>query len=139
MNVKQKWKGSHLLISLIVAMLVGLIMTVAVAAIGTYLISSEKVSENAVDTIAVLSILLSSLTASFIVIGREQGTRLVSSFLGGAIYFLGLMAVAALAYDGVSTGVGITVLLVLCGSATAWLMGFGKGKKQKIRVPKLRI
>lgn len=137
--MKEKMVASHLAVSLLVGLLVGMLLTILIAGIGASLIASEKVPENTADWIVVLAVLCGSMASSLVVTAREQGTRILMCLAGGAIYFVGLLCAGAVLFDGVSGGVGLTGLVAVCGSVVMWMLGMKSGKKQKIKVPKMRF
>lgn len=135
--MKRKGFNGKMLTALLFSALTGFIASLAVAAVGSYLVASEKVGESAVTIIVVIALLLGSLVSAFMAMKRGQGSRLVMSLAGAGGYLLVLLCCGALVFDGIRGGVGMTALMALCGAFAVWIMGLKGSKKSKYRLPKL--
>lgn len=114
---------------------VSVIVTLVGASLLSYLILRETVGENGVGYgsmgIQAVSAAAGALTASKLVKRR----RLVICGILASAYFVLLLSMTALFFDGQYSGVGSTAAMVLLGAAAAALpavIGKGSGKRRKI-------
>ena len=122
---------------LIVGVVVGMVITLVIAGFGSYLIAIEKTPEQSADWIVVLGVLAGSIASSAVVKAKAQGMGILGGFAGGALYFVGLLCVAAIFFGGVTRSVVITALVVLCGSGLTCLARRKGGKQRKFKMPKM--
>ena len=123
--------------TLLLAALTGFVVSLGTAAVGSFLVAGEKVGESAESIIVVIALLMGSLVSALMAVKRGQGSRIVMSLAGAGGYLLMLLCCGALVFDGIRSGVGMTVLMVLCGAFVVWIMGLKGSKKSKYRLPKL--
>ena len=123
--------------TLLLAALTGFVVSLGTAAVGSFLVAGEKVGESAESIIVVIALLMGSLVSALMAVKRGQGSRIVMSLAGAGGYLLMLLCCGALVFDGIHSGVGMTVLMVLCGAFVVWIMGLKGSKKSKYRLPKL--
>ncbi len=128
-----------ILITLALGLLLGMLVTLVGAAITASLIGGQKIQADATGYAAMFTILLASATAALIVSAKAQGLRIVMCLVGGGVYFLGLLCCGAALFDGVRGGVFPSFAVIVCGSMLVWLLGVKGGRKQKYKVPKMRI
>lgn len=131
--------AGKLVITLMLGLLTGLAVSMIVALIGSFLIETEKIGEDAGDWIAVLALLFGSLTSSLIAVKRSDGPRIAMSLAGAGAYYLSLLCCGATLFDGIKSGVVVTGLLVFGAGLIVCLLGLKGNKKSKYKVPKLRI
>ena len=123
--------------TLLLAALTGFVVSLGTAAVGSFLVAGEKVGESAESIIVVIALLMGSLVSALMAVKRGQGSRIVMSLAGAGGYLLMLLCCGALVFDGIRSGVGMTVLMVLCSAFVVWIMGLKGSKKSKYRLPKL--
>lgn len=113
------------------------IVTIICAMILAAMLGKETISENAMGYGVMMVLILAAYSGGFTACKIAGRQRLTSSLLSGATYFGILLSVTALIFEAHYTGVGQTVLLILCGCVLAamWTSrnkGHGKTKKLKI-------
>lgn len=129
--------GKALPKAVLTSLLAGIAITILTAILATTLISMEKLSDNSADILCMVAIVLGSATTAIITAGKLEGSRLVTSLIGGLAYILLLICCGALFFDGVHSGVGPTALVCMAVSGAVGLLGH-RGKKSKYKVPKLK-
>lgn len=124
--------------ALLLALTVGLAVTLAAAVITASLISAETVTPEAVNVGSMAGLLLGSAAAALTAARKVGKLRLPMCMAGAAVYFLGLLCCAALLFDGVKDGVGAAALVVLAGGLVVSLLGLKGEKRPKHKLPKIR-
>ena len=137
-NMKNTKFNPKIMITLLIAGIIGFSVSLLVSAIGGYLIDAETVGEGSENAFVALALLMGGLSAAIIAIKRGQSNRLAMSLGGAGAYFLVLLCCSVLAFDGIRSGVGVTVLMVLGSALIVWIFGLKGNKKAKYRLPKLR-
>lgn len=101
------------------------------------LLETEVLPENTLGYGVMVILLMASYLGSILAWKRIKHQKAMVCILTGAAYFLILLAITALMFGGEYSGVGVTSLLILCGSTLAMLTGTRpiSGKK----TPKLRM
>lgn len=135
--MKGKGFNGKIVVTLLIASLLGLAVSLLVAAVGGYLVEAETVGQSAENGFVVTALLLGSLAAAMVAVKKGQGARIVLSLAGAGTYFLLLLCCGALVFDGIRSGVGMTALVVLCAGLVVWIFGLKGNKKTKYRLPKL--
>lgn len=135
--MKGKIVPAHFAISLCISMVLGVLTTVLIAGIGAYLIASELAGERSDVLCAGLAVLCGSFVSAAVATARERAAGAASGFAGGLAYFLALICGGVIAFDGVRGGVGLTLLLALCGPGVLWLLTLRPAKRRKIKLPKM--
>ena len=102
---------------------VSLVITIGAAAIIALLIQEEIIPENAVGY-GVMILLLLAATAGTATANRKiKRRKLLVTALSAAAYYAILLSITALFFGGQYHGMGVTALLVLCGSALQLFTG----------------
>ena len=116
--------GSALLWTLITSGLLG------------WLIHTEKLTEDTVGYGSMLILLTASILGSSVSYRKTKRQRAISCLSAGGCYLLFLFSITAMFFGGQYTGIGVTVLLVLGGTAAAIFLGLehAQGKGRKIRI-----
>ena len=113
-------------------------VTVAMAALTAWMESNNVIAENGVGYCIMLTLLLSSMAGALTAAGKIKRKRLASCMICGICYFFILFAITALFFGGQYSGVGVTGLVILGGSAAAVFIG-GKGKRStSVRIKKIK-
>lgn len=125
MTVNQKVTGTAVPIPVGLALgtLVSLGMTALLSAGAAWLILTGKLPEDAVGYCAMVILLASSAAGAATAISRIKRLRFQMGLASGGIYYGCLLAVTALFFGGIYDGMGVTALMVLCGSALVILLG----------------
>ena len=112
------------------ALLVSLIGAVMMA----WLIGGEYLQESAFGYGAMLTLLVASMSGSWITAGLVKHQRLVMCLITGGVYFLLLLGMTAFFFGGQYQGVIPTALLVAGGCTAAALLGnMGQGNRTQGR------
>lgn len=102
---------------------VSLVITIGAAAIIALLIQEEIIPESAAGY-GVMILLLLAATAGTATANRKiKRRKLLVTALSAAVYYAILLSITALFFGGQYHGMGVTALLVLCGSALQLFTG----------------
>ena len=140
MTVNQKVTGTAVPIPVGLALgaVVSLGITGMLSAISAWLILTGRLAENAVGYCAMVILLVSAAAGTATAIGRIKRLRLQMGLAAGGIYYGCLLAAAALFFGGIYDGMGVTALMVLCGSGLVILLGPGGQNRAGCRKRKKR-
>lgn len=140
MTVNQKVTGraSTIPAGLALGLLVSLGITVALSALAAWLILGGRIPENGVGYCAMVILLLASASGTAVAISKIRRLRLQMGLISGGLYFAALLAVTALFFGGIYDGVGVTALMIMCGSMLVILLGPGKQNRAGCRKRKIR-
>ncbi len=125
--------------ALILGPVFGLFVSVLVAVAATILIYTETMQMDQMNVCAMASILLGAMSAAFVTVGKVKGNRLMMCALAGVIYLVALLSTAAIAFDGVKSGIGASVALTFGGVFAVFLMGMNGGKRRRYKSQKIRL
>ena len=123
-------------IGLGIGLAISIVTTLLGTAIGAWLISSEKIGEGSTGYITVLILLLSSILGAWFAIQTIKQNRLLFCLSSGGIYFLTLLAITALFFGGMYSGVGESALVISAGAFSVALLGLREQKRTKKRKKK---
>ena len=128
MRIKNKRSAKEMSVpgGLAIGSLSSLVVTLAGAMIIAALLNAEKIGEGSVGPLTMIVHGLSAITGAWIVMTLVNKLRLQVCILTGACYYLILLGMTALFFDGQYSGLGLTALIVLTGSA---LVAFLPSKK----------
>ena len=140
MTVNQKVTGTAVSIpvGLMLGTMVSLGITAILSAVSAWLILTGKLPEDSVGYCAMVILLASSAAGAATAIGRIKRRRLQMGLAAGGIYYGCLLAAAALFFGGIYDGMGVTALMVLCGSGLVILLGPGGQNRAGCRKRKKR-
>lgn len=124
MTVNQKVTGtaSSIPVGLALGTLTSLGVTVLGAALTAWLILRGSIPEDWVGYGAMVILLLSSAAGAAVATERIKRLRAQIGLAAGALYYGCLLAMTALFFGGIYRGMGVTALMVLCGSALVILL-----------------
>ncbi len=97
------------------------------------LISKEVLSESSMGFCAMAVILLAAAAGTAVSVGRIKRQRAMVCALTGGIYYVVLLAITALFFEGQYAGMGETALLVLAGCGVILLLGLREKKSRPAR------
>lgn len=116
---------------------VSIIVSVLASAILAWLVSSEKIGEEALGTGSIIALILSATAGSLaanLCIGEK---KLIVTGLTAATYFVILLAITALIFDGQYQNIGVTAISIFAGGMIAFVPGIilsaSGGKRIKIK------
>lgn len=117
--------------------MVSILTTLFLAAVLSWLTVSEILEESHLG----YGIMVVLLSASFVgakgALGKIKRQRFVVCLLSGAMYFVILTSLTVLFFGGKFEAVGISSLLILCGSVVAGLAG-GQTKRRSTKKIRMR-
>ena len=100
-----------------------LLITLMMSAIVAKLMESEVIEQESIGYLVISILLISSVAGSLISFGRIQRRRMVVCLISGLVYYCVLLSLTAMCFGGQYQGIGVTGLVILCGSCCAGLMG----------------
>ena len=113
----------------------GALVSLAITLIGSglvaILVDRGTMPVNGIGYGAMVILVVSALSGSWIAWKRIQRLRLQVCLISGAVYYLMLLGITILFFGGQFHGMGVTALMVACGSTLAILGGFSKGRGGK--------
>ncbi len=116
-----------------------LILTFLGAALLAYLIGKGSVMQSGISFGCMIILAASSSFGAFLASGLFKRRKLMVCGITAAGYYLSLLAMTAMFFEGQYNGLGITAIMVLLGAGTALLpVLLGKGKKTKHKIPAYR-
>ena len=95
------------------------------AGVGAWAILRGMISEGMIGYLAMMILLLSSAAGAAVAAGTIQRLRGQMCLAAGSGYLLSLLAVTAVFFGGQYQGMGVTALMVLCGSVLVILLAPG--------------
>lgn len=140
MTVNQKVTGTAASIPAGLAMgtLVSLGITAALSALAAWLVRGGSVPEEGIGYCAMVILLLSSCAGALTAIRKTKRLRMQMGLAAGGIYWLCLLAATALFFGGQYEGIGVTALMVFCGSMLVILLAPGGQNRAGCRRRKKR-
>lgn len=114
---------------------IGLATTLILSAILAKLVSIEKVKWGSVGYGIMIILLITSAIDSKATCFMIKRRKLIGCLLAGLLYWLSLIMITALFFGGQYDGMGVTGVVVFCGSAIVCLLESRgeKGKKANTR------
>ena len=119
MRMKKKLSGGSMGIpgGLAVGAVASMAITLGGAAIIAALLASEKIGEGATQSLSMIIQALAAIAGALCSYGITRKMRLQVCLLSGVCYFLILLGMTALLFEGQYGGVWLSGLLILAGSA----------------------
>ena len=141
MAVKRKMSGRGM--SIPVGIAIGVVVSVAVMLIGAlalaYLVIRETVPIDGIGFGASVILVLATALGCWIATVLAKQRKLLVCGLTALVFYLVLLSVTAVFFDGVFSGMGMTALMTLIGAGGALLPGMPKKSgKSKIKIPAYR-
>lgn len=141
MAVKRKLTGGG--ISLPAGIAIGVVTCIAVMLIGAlamaYLITNETLSIDGVGIGAMVITALSSALGTWLSTALTKQKKLLVCGLTALVFYLVLLSINAVFFDGTFAGMGLTALMILLGAGGIVLCGLRKKPaKNRIKIPAYR-
>ena len=135
LNKKATGKGIGVPAGVLVGVVISVAITLLCCVILTWLISIEKIALESMDYGACIVLVLASLLGAMAAVGKIKKMRAQVCLITGTAYYLMLLSVTAVFFDGRYKGCGITAIYVFVGCGLAALLGIKekKGKKNKTK------
>lgn len=103
-------------------------ITLVMSAVGAKLMDAGALKEGTIGYIAMVILLAAAMIGAFISAGCIKRQRLLVCGLSGLVYYVILLSMTALFFGGQYQGMGVTALMVLCGSGLAALTEARQGR-----------
>ena len=116
LNQKVTGRASSIPGGLVIAGVVSMITTVIIVVIGAILISREIMSQDHIGYCVMLALLAGATAGSATAAGKIKHRKALVTMLSGVVYYLVLLLVTALFFGGQYRGMGVTLLVIICGS-----------------------
>lgn len=134
--------GGSIAAALAASILSSVLTTIVLTAIFALLMNTEKMTEKSIGYAGMGILMAASLIGASVAERKLGGNRLMAGLGAGGIYFLVLICVTALFFDGSYHGVCANALMILCGSGIAIIFGkspykTGKGRGASKRSGKI--
>ena len=129
MNQKPTGTAMSMPAGLAVGGIWSLVVTIGLSAVIAKLIDGETVEQGSIGYFVISILLIASITGALQSFRKIKRRRMLVCLISGLIYFCVLLSITALCFGGQYQGIGVTGLVVLCGSSCAGLMGL-REKKQ---------
>lgn len=128
--------------ALAISALASVSITIALTGIFAFLINSERITEKMIGYGGMGILLAGSFTGAIIAKKKANANPLQTSLISGGIYFLFLLGITALFFEGSYEGVWVNAVMILCGCVLAVIpgkpsRGMGKGIAQRKRSSKV--
>ena len=95
--------------------LISLVVSIIGAAVSAWLVSSEKMGEGGIGYAALVVVALAAVSGAWFSTSMIRRLRLQMCLLSGGCYFLCLLAMTALFFEGQYRGIGSVLIAILCG------------------------
>lgn len=115
-----------------IGLAVSMTTTILGAAVFAWLLATERIGEGSEGYISVMLLMVSSILGALISCWMIKEKRLPVCLLSGYAYFISLLAINALFFEGTYRAVGESALVVLAGALSVAILGL-KGTKNKKR------
>ena len=121
-----------------VSTLTSITVTVILAAVLAFFMNTEKISEESIGYAGMAILLVSSFLGAITAERNSNINRFAAVYISGGAYFLILICITALFFDGMYYGVWVNLLMILCGSSMVIILkkpsyktgkGRGTGKR----------
>lgn len=137
---KTTGKTISLPVGIALGILVSLVVTLIGAAIISWLVAGERMSEGSIGYASMVIHVLAAAAGALAAAGAVKAKRLLVCMVTGAGYFLLQLACTALFFDGQYQAVWLGALMIMIGCGGVALLGL-KGRKtakRKLKIPAYR-
>lgn len=138
--MKYKGKSSANTVSIPSGIAVGITISFIVLLLGiafvAKLIDKELLADDKIGYCVMVLLLVTSCIAAMVSYGKIKQKRMFVCILTGIVYFVILLSVTIVFFEGRFSGVAETGGLVICGSAVAILPALGR--KRHMKSPKIK-
>lgn len=118
-------------VSLATGCVLAWVITIVIGAIVAFLVTGERVSEDFINPASVIALFASSFTCAMIAGGMVGQRRMIVCVISGGIYYISLICVNILFFDGSFRGLLGAALTVMGSCVIAGLLQT-RQKKQRI-------
>ena len=125
--------GTSLPYSVLIGLSFCTVISAILIAVAAYLISAEMIEEGALVYCAMGILFLSSLAGTWISVKWSKKKRIVTGLVTGAAYYLCLIGITALFFEGRYRALSETALLIFGAVGVVILMGLRPEKQRYSR------
>ena len=136
LNKKDSSKVSAMAVGIIIGVLVSVLISLVASVILAGLIGAEKMSMGAVEYGSAVILMMASAAGSFTACRKVNHHRTQVCLMTGGAYYLLLLAITSVFYEGKFQGLGITAVSVILGCAVVALLGIRDKKTRKNKFKK---
>lgn len=114
------------------------LITILGSAVLAKLVDGEMLQESSIGYGIMIMLIGAACLGAMVSCNKVKRQRLLVCMASGGIYFGMLLCITAMFFGGQYSGVGVTALLIFCGSFLAVLPGFREkrgGKRVKLKIP----
>lgn len=137
-NRKPTGRAATIPIGLLTGGVTALASTLALTAVLAKLMEGEILPEEKIGYGVMILLLVSAFLGSAMACKRVRRRYLLTAALTGVVYVGILLSITALFFGGQYSAVGVTALLVFCGSLLAAMLFSRDGKGRKPRKSKVK-
>lgn len=130
-NQRVTGRASTMPAGLAVGAIISLAVTVAGSAATAWMLNSQKIREASIGYCAMVILLLSSSSGAAAAVARVKRRKMMVCCLNGCMYYLCLLSLTALFFGAQYQGIGVTGLIIMCGSILVAMVGAGQGRGRK--------
>ena len=130
MKIQGRSNGTEIAIGAGIGAGGSMLATLVLTAMAANLMNRETVGEQSLDALTAGILVLSGAVGALIAWGVTGHHRLPVCTLSGAVYYLVLLGVNALLFDGAYHAVAVTAVAILGGCGAVALLGLKEGRKR---------
>lgn len=121
-NQKASGRTLSMPIGLTIGTAICILLTVLISIVISKLISAEKMEWNQVGYGIMIMLLIASIAGAKTACTIIRRRKLIICASIGGLYWLSLLVITALFFDGQFSGMWVTGLIILCGGALVYIM-----------------
>jgi len=129
-------KTAGMSVGILMGVLVGLSITLVSSAILAWLICIEKMKVETLGFCTAVVILIAAFAGALTAAAKIKRLRTQVCLITGGVYYLILLALTALFFDGRYQSMGVTAIFALVGCGMSALLGIKEKKKGKGKMKK---
>ncbi len=131
MAVNQKITGRTMSVpaGLAFGAVISMSVTILAAAVLAKLVDMETLAWESIGYGIMVLLMLASFLGASASYFRIKRQRLIVCMMSGMVYFALLLSMTALLFGGQYEAIGVTAVLIFCGSACAGLLGLRPGRE----------
>ena len=136
-NRKVTGRASSVPAGLATGALMGLAITLLSSAFAAYMMSREILTQDKIGYSAMVILILSSCVGAWITASRIKKMPLQMAAASGLLFYVLLLSMTALFFDGQYDAMGVTLVMVLIGSGAGGILASGVPKRRKRKYHKI--
>lgn len=136
---KKSSSGTSVAVGVVAGVITGVTVMLAGALLLAYLIANETMGVEGIEIGSLIVVALSAAAGSWLAQMLVKQKKLIVCGITALAYYLILLSVTAVFFDGVFGAMGITALMILLGAGLTILpIGGRKAGKRKLKIPAYR-